>query len=130
MPKANIICVDDEREVLAALKKDLESLERDYTISECESANEAWELLEELFDADEKVRLIICDHIMPGENGVQFLTRAYEDERFRDVKKVMLTGLATHQETIQAINDAHIHLYMEKPWDAEELLAKVKQLLD
>ena len=129
MAKANIICVDDEREVLAALKKDLESLERDYTISECESAAEAWELLEDLFNEDEKVCLIICDHIMPGENGVQFLTRAYEDERFRDVKKVMLTGLATHQETIQAINDAHIHLYMEKPWDAEALLAKVKLLL-
>ncbi len=129
MAKANIICIDDEREVLAALKKDLESLERDYIISECESAAEAWELLEDLFNEDEKVQLIICDHIMPGENGVQFLTRVYEDSRFRSVKKVMLTGLATHQETIQAINEAHIHLYIEKPWDAEELLAKVKLLL-
>ncbi|MCA9734712.1 MAG: response regulator [Deferribacteres bacterium] len=128
MAKGNIICVDDERQVLAALKKDLVSLETDYEISECETAAEAWELLEEFANADEQTDLIICDHIMPGENGVQFLTRMFEDLRFRKVKKILLTGLATHQETIQAINEAHIDLYMEKPWDAEELLNKIKKL--
>ncbi len=128
MAKGNIICVDDEREVLAALKKDLASLENEFIISDCETAGEAWELVEEMLQDGEEISLIICDHIMPGENGVQFLTRLYEDERFRDIKKVLLTGLATHQETIQAINDAHINLYMEKPWEADDLLDKVKLL--
>ncbi|KAA3615552.1 MAG: response regulator [Calditrichaeota bacterium] len=129
MAKENIICIDDEREVLAALKKDLEALENEYTISECETAAEAAGLIEELLNDGESIKLIICDHIMPGENGVEFLTRLYADQRFRNVKKVMLTGLATHQETIQAINEAHIDLYLEKPWDAEDLLAKVRVLL-
>ncbi|KAA3659324.1 MAG: response regulator [Calditrichaeota bacterium] len=129
MAKGNIICVDDERQVLAALKKDIVSLEEDYEISECETASEAWDLIEEIHRNSEMVNLIICDHIMPGENGVQFLTRLYKDERFQEIKKILLTGLATHQETIQAINEAHIDLYLEKPWDADDLLNKIKKLL-
>ena len=129
MAKPNIICVDDEREVLAALKKDLAEVSENYLVSDCETAAEAWELLEELHGEGQEISLIICDHIMPGENGVEFLTRLYQDERFRDVKKIMLTGLATHQETIRAINEAHIDVYFEKPWDPELLLEKVNMLI-
>lgn len=129
MTKPNILCVDDQREVLAALKKDLAVLNSLFNIIDCESAAEADEVINEL-DADgEMTPLIICDHIMPGENGVDFLARINEDDRFKNVKRLLLTGLATHQDTIHAINYAHIDLYIEKPWAKDELLSFVKILL-
>ena len=41
MKKLNILCVDDQREVLAAIKKDLEIFTPAFTINDCESAAEA-----------------------------------------------------------------------------------------
>lgn len=129
MEKLRILCVDDQREVLAALSKDLEPLESHFEVLKCESAAEATELLEEINDAGGHTALIICDHIMPGETGVQFLKRLVEDETYRPTKRLLLTGLATHEDTIQAINLAKINCYIEKPWDEESLLKKVKKLL-
>ena len=48
MEKLNIICIDDQREVLATLGKDLEPLETHCEMLSCESAEEAGEVLEEL----------------------------------------------------------------------------------
>jgi two-component system chemotaxis response regulator CheY len=37
--------------------------------------------------------------------------------------------LATHEDTIQAINQAHIQRYIEKPWDKHDFVTIVKELL-
>jgi two-component system, chemotaxis family, chemotaxis protein CheY len=129
MKKLNILCVDDQREVLAAIKKDLEILSPAFNIVDCESANEADEVMNEIAAKDEGVALIICDHIMPGENGINFLSRVNADQRFYHTKKFILTGLANHTDTIQAINDAEINAYLEKPWIQEEFISIVKKLL-
>ena len=41
----------------------------------------------------------------------------------------VLTGQATHADTIQAVNDAHIDNYLEKPWDPAVLLTTARKLL-
>tara|TARA_B100002003_G_C14002015_1_gene483686 strand:- start:178 stop:663 length:486 start_codon:yes stop_codon:yes gene_type:complete len=129
MEKLNIICVDDQREVLATLNKDLDPLKNYFNIIECESADEAQEVLNEIDDEGEQVPLIICDHIMPGKNGIDFLIEINEDTRFLKTQKLILTGLATHQDTITAINKADIDQYMEKPWKREELIQTIKVLI-
>lgn len=130
MTKLTILCVDDQREVLAALKKDLAFFEMACDIIDCESAAEAWEQVMELKEAQLPLFLVVCDHIMPGENGVDFLARLNRQPSCRDVKKVLLTGLADQQDTIRAINEAHVDLYVEKPWDSDSFIASVKDLLD
>jgi two-component system chemotaxis response regulator CheY len=129
MSTINILCIDDQRDVLAALRKDLAALERKFTIHDCESADEAKELLEELDQDGEPIALLICDHLMPAKNGVDLLIEINEDDRFKNTKKLLLTGMATHKDTIEAINMANIDRYIEKPWDSEELIAIVKTLL-
>lgn len=129
MKKLNILCVDDQREVLAAIKKDLEIFNPAFTIIDCESAAEADEIMNELHASGELAAVIICDHIMPGENGIDFLTRINSDQRFLHTKKFILTGLANHNDTIQAINEAEINAYLEKPWIQEEFISIVKKLL-
>ena len=124
-----IIIIDDQKEVLAAVAKDLEVLEDIYNIEECESADEAEELLETLDSEGEYIALIISDHIMPGTTGVEFLIEINEDPRFQPTKKMLLTGLATHQDTINAINNAAIDRYIEKPWSREDLINYAKVLI-
>ncbi len=129
MEKPVIICVDDQREVLAALRKDLAGLTEKCEIEYCESAEEAGEIMNALDDSGETTALLICDHVMPRKNGVDFLIEINNDARFTRVRKLLLTGQATHQDTIVAINEAAIDRYVEKPWQAEELLKTVKILL-
>jgi two-component system chemotaxis response regulator CheY len=129
MTKLEIISIDDEREVLAALRRDLAVFSKFCNLTFCESSEEAAEVLEEL-DADgAAIALIICDHIMPGQNGIDFLIELNRDMRFSKTKRLLLTGLATHQDTIQAINEAQIDRYIEKPWTTENLHKTVRTLL-
>lgn len=129
MSTINIICIDDQRDVLATIRKDLALFEDKFTIIDCESANEADEVLEELDHHGEYIALLICDHLMPEKNGVDFLIEVNQDERFAATKKLLLTGMATHKDTIEAINMADIDRYIEKPWDSEQLVQIVKELL-
>ena len=128
MSKRTILCIDDQREVLAALNRDLESFAGDLEIAQAESADEADELIQKMVQEGREIALIISDHIMPGENGVDFLARISKDDRFNSIKKVLLTGLATQQDTIRAINEAQIDAYLEKPWDQEQLIETVGRL--
>ncbi len=130
MSKQNILCVDDQREILSTVKRELSVFEEVFTIVECESAAEAEEVLNELLEENQIVSLIICDHIMPGENGVDFLSRLNQDARFKRIPRILLTGLASHQDTIKAINEAKIDYYLEKPWNSDELVSAVRKLLD
>ncbi len=129
MEKINIICVDDEREVLDAVMRDLDYFSDTFNIEECESAVECLDLLEELDAQQEYVAIIISDHVMPGKSGVELLSEIAVDERFLGTKKLLLTGLATQADTIQAINDARLDHFLEKVWDPQTLLQTVKELL-
>jgi two-component system chemotaxis response regulator CheY len=129
MPTKNIICIDDQREVLTAVRKDLEQVAGDYEILDCESAKEAEEVLEDLYREGEEICLIICDHIMPGENGIDFLTRLNDEAKYQKTKKMILTGLATQQDTIKAINEAKIDCFIEKPWDQTQFTGALKEML-
>lgn len=127
--KPKIISVDDQREVLAALEKDLQELSPFFDLFFCESAEEATEVLEEIDAEGDHIPLIICDHIMPGMNGIDFFTGLNKDERFKKIRKMLLTGLATHKDTINAINEADVDFYVEKPWENEKLLDAIKTLV-
>ncbi len=129
MDKLTILCLDDQRDVLAALRKDLEVLGGAVTVIACESVAEAVEVLDVMDKHAEEPALLICDHVMPGKNGIDFLIDFRKEGRFPKTRRVLLTGLATHRDTIEAINRAHIDHYIEKPWDGAELVRTVKGLL-
>lgn len=129
MEKINIICVDDEREVLDSVSRDLAFFSDVFNIEECESAQECLDLLEELDADQEYVAVVISDHVMPEKNGVDLLVEIEMDNRFIGTKKLLLTGLATQADTIKAINQARLDHFLEKVWDPEELLQTVKELI-
>lgn len=129
MEKINIIVVEDQREVLQAISKDLTTLENFLSVEECESAAEAADVMNEIYSNGDHVALIISDHVMPMKTGVDFLTEIHKDPRFKGTRKILLTGLATHSDTINAINKASVDSYISKPWKSDELINTVKTLL-
>ena len=129
MEKLFIICIEDQREVLNTVMDQLSYFEEFVSLEECESAVEAEELIEEIDEHGDYVAVLVSDHVMPDQSGVDFLTEVNDDDRFKSTKKILLTGQATHVDTIQAINLASIDRYIEKPWTKEDLIEKVSILL-
>lgn len=129
MEKITILCVDDQAEVLDSVVRDLRPLQAFFRVEEAGSAEEAKKILDETSRNGDYIGLVISDHVMPGETGVELLGSIFRDDRFVDTKKILLTGQANHSDTIRAINEARIDNYFEKPWKPEELVATAKKLL-
>ena len=123
------MCVEDQPEVLSALIKDIDIFSEVFHIVECDSGQDALDELEEL-DADgAPIALIISDCVMPGMSGVELLKTVVDDGRFATTRKLLLTGQASHQDTIDAINQAHIDSYIAKPWNRDQVIEKIKELV-
>ena len=129
METINIICVDDQQEVLDSVMRDLRPLASHVRLEEASSVADCMQLIDQIDEAGDHVALVISDQVMPGETGTELLGRIAADRRFAKTRKVLLTGQASHADTINAINDGHIDNYIEKPWQAEKLVAVVKRLL-
>ena len=129
METLNIICVDDQQEVLDSVMRDLRPLTSHVRLEEASSVADCMQLIEQIDDDGDHVAIVISDQVMPGETGTELLGKVASDRRFTKTRKVLLTGQATHADTINAINDGHIDNYIEKPWQPEKLLATVKRLL-
>lgn len=121
-PDIYILCVEDEQEVLDAVVRDLEKLEDRFPIETATSAEEAREVIEKLLDNGYQIGLILCDHILPGENGVDLLIDLHKNHRVHAARKVLLTGQAGLDDTVKALNLARLHHYVPKPWSREGLL--------
>ncbi|PJC87772.1 hypothetical protein CSW98_01195 [Vibrio sp. HA2012] len=129
MKKYLILCVDDEREVLDSVVQDLSRFEEHFIIEGAESVAEAKEVIAEYADDDIKLALILCDHIMPEQTGISFLIELNQYETTRPAKKLLLTGQADLEDTVQAVNSASLDYYIAKPWQKDELVITLTQQL-
>lgn len=116
-----ILVVEDELEVMDALVNDLEHFEEYFPVESANSAEEAQDVVNEIYEAGNEVGLILCDHVMPGKNGVDFLIDLEKNNERHAAKKVLVTGQAGLEDTIQAINKAHLDHYIAKPWTKQQI---------
>ena len=124
-----ILIVEDEPEVLDAIVRDLSDFESHFIIEMCDTAEEARDLIRSIYDDDGEVGLILCDHVLPGDNGVELLVEMEHKEETYDTKKVLITGQAGLEETVRAVNEANLEHYIAKPWEKEDLVHTVKKQL-
>jgi DNA-binding NtrC family response regulator len=122
MSRETVMIVDDEQMVLTSLATYLE-LETEYRIVTFTGGEQAIAFLE-----GNTVDLVISDFLMPGMDGLQFLTRARE--LAPEVPRVMLTGYADKENAIKAINQVGLFHYIEKPWNNDELLHIIQNGLE
>ncbi|EHA1079840.1 response regulator [Photobacterium damselae] len=121
MNKYLILCVDDEREVLDSVCHDLSVLEEYFVIEAAESVAEARDVLADAITDEIPLALILCDHIMPNETGIDFLIELKQQQETALSRKVLLTGQAGLDETVQAVNNASLDYFIAKPWSGEAL---------
>jgi len=126
MSKIYILCVEDEPEVLDAVVRDLAPLEGMFPVEGVRSAAEARRVITRIIAAGNRLGLVLCDHIMPGENGVELLVEMQRAPETAATRKVLLTGQADLEATIKAVNQASLDYYVGKPWSREELLSVAK----
>lgn len=116
-----LLCVDDEVNILSALKRLFRP--HGYRILTSESGRGGLELLDR-----EPVDLVISDMRMPEMNGAQFLEKVRE--KWPDTVRILLTGYAEVSAAIDAINKGQIYRYISKPWEDADLLFLVRQALE
>ncbi|MEF1174763.1 response regulator [Vibrio sinaloensis] len=129
MSKYLILCVDDEREVLDSVVQDLDEFEEHFSLEAAESVQEAKQIIEDAERDGIKLALILCDHIMPEQTGISFLIELNEQASTRATRKLLLTGQAGLEDTVEAINHSSLHFYIAKPWRGDELRNVIKEQL-
>ncbi|MCA0236408.1 MAG: response regulator [Bacteroidetes bacterium] len=72
--------------------------------------------------------LIVSDVMMPKMDGFQLLERLKGDDRWRSIPVVMLTARADLHDKLRALRIG-VDDYLLKPFEEEELLARVSNLL-
>lgn len=129
MPKAVILCVDDEPAVLDSLRRELsEGFHDQYDIETATGGMEALELIEDLLAEDCNLALVIADYLMPDLKGDEVLQRIHLLSP--TTLNVMLTGQAGIDGITNAINHANLYRYIAKPWQLADLLLTVKEALN
>jgi DNA-binding NtrC family response regulator len=115
-----ILIVDDETNILSALKREL--MAEDYMVDSFSSGADA------LAQANKsQYDLVLSDYRMPHMNGVQFLNefKALQPQAVR----LILSGYADFGALLKAINEVKIFRFISKPWNSEELKVSIAQAL-
>jgi thioredoxin reductase (NADPH) len=129
--KPALLVVDDDPQVLAAVRRDLRGRYREhYTVISASSGEEALATIKELKARGDSLAIVISDQRMPGLQGTDVL--AQSREVYPLARRVMLTAYSDIDAAIKAINVAHLDHYLSKPWDPPEecLFPVIDDLLD
>jgi thioredoxin reductase (NADPH) len=117
--KPVLLAVDDDREVVRAIERDLRNhYARDFTVLAAGSGEEALELIRRLVPRGDPLALVVTDQRMPKMTGVELL--AHVAAEAPDAKRVLLTAYADTEVAMRAINDIRLDHYFMKPWHPPE----------
>ena len=120
MKNYKILFVDDEPNVTAALKR---SLRREpYEILRASSAEEAMKIF-----AGQEIDVVVSDEQMPGVSGSAFLTVVRRE--YPRTIRMILTGQASLDAAIRAINEGQVYRFFTKPCNEVDLKTTIRQAL-
>jgi len=113
-----ILVVDDDPGILSLLKRGL--IYEGYTVDTAENGTEALAIARE-----KEPDMVILDIMMPGIDGIEVSKRL---RQAGDVPVLLLTARGTVADKVTGFNSGADD-YLVKPFDFDELLARVKALL-
>ena len=112
-----VLLVDDDPFLTDALKRRLRK--EPYTIMEAHSGEEALKVLSE-----REVAVVVSDENMPGMNGTELMARIrIEHPR---VMRIILTGNASLENALKAINEGQIYRFLVKPVRKVEIMVAIR----
>lgn len=118
MTLERVLCVDDDPQILSGLER---SLRKVCPVVTAGGGQAALDVLRR----DRDFAVIISDMRMPVMDGARFLEQARL--LAPDAVRVLLTGEADLEAVIKAVNAGHIHHYLRKPLEREDLTRLVQR---
>ncbi|MCG3219148.1 MAG: response regulator, partial [Candidatus Heimdallarchaeota archaeon] len=117
-----LLVIDDEQDILRAISRVF------YRESDIELiiANDAEEGLVKVRTIP--IDVIICDQRMPGITGIELFHILKEE--YSLIPLILLTGHATMDLAIRAINEVGIFGFINKPWRKDQLISMVRKAID
>lgn len=120
LEKPIILLVEDNADVVAYTASCLP----DYRLAVARDGREGFEIACQLIP-----NLIITDVMMPFVDGFEMCRQLRDDERTSHVPIIMLTAKADMESKIEGFQQG-ADAYLEKPFNREELLIRIKKLLE
>ncbi len=118
---ARVLLVDDEESVTRCMSM---ALRKSPLRIQC--ANSGLEALELLGKGPFDV--VVSDERMPGMAGSELLTQVRS--RYPETVRIILSGQASLEAAVRAINNAEIYRYLMKPCSAQELASTIQEALE
>ena len=119
LSKPAVLLVDDEPEICNVLEL---GLQEHFDVETARSAEEA-----EIMMATRHYDIIVCDHLMPDEEGISFLTRAMS--LFPKVRRILMTGYTNPELLARCTGLAGLSGCLVKPVRASEMMVAINQAL-
>lgn len=118
MNRPQVLLVDDEPEVISAIKEAL--FHEPYEIVGVGDPVEALRLL-----GSKSFDVVVADEKMPNMGGAEFLAAVRRD--FPSTVRIILTGHASVNSAVRAINEGSVYRYLLKPFPAHALGEIIRQ---
>jgi len=109
--------VDDEVPLLELYG---EALSPFFDIDRATTAREAQFLMHK-----KPYKVVVCDHLMPGGNGLSFLVHAREEHP--NTQRILVTGYMKPEMLLRSVNEAALYRYLLKPVSLPELVKTVQE---
>ena len=116
-----IYCVEDERNIRELIVYTLES--SGFTARGLESGKELNAAI-----AEQLPDLILLDIMLPGEDGLEILSRLKASEVTKEIPVIMVTAKTSELDKVKGL-DLGADDYITKPFGVMELISRVKALL-
>jgi two-component system probable response regulator PhcQ len=116
-----VLLVDDDQNVIRGLTRALRR--QPYQLYTAQSGDEAMWILK-AHDVD----VIVTDEKMPGMSGGDLI--AWVAENYPEVVRIVLTGYATTETAIRAINEGAVYHFFTKPCRDVHLAIAIREALE
>ena len=117
----HILIVEDEAPIARLISLHLQAA--GYSAHICEDGDHALAALR-----DGNWRLVVLDRMLPGASGMKILRWLKGSPSREHIPVLMVTALGMASERVQGLNDGADD-YLPKPFEPDELVARVKALL-
>ncbi|MBF0321186.1 MAG: response regulator, partial [Nitrospirae bacterium] len=119
-PRRTILCVDDEQDILDSM---YDTLKEHYNVKLANNAADALRILQE-----EDIAVVISDQRMPSMTGSELFAEIHKIKPH--CKKILLTAYMDIRAAMDAINKGAVNKYLTKPWNNEEIIEIVHELVE
>jgi len=115
-PRPVVLLVDDEAPITDVLALGLKD---HFEVETARSADEA-----ELMMGTRTYDVVVCDHMMPGEEGLAFLSRART--QFPKVQRILMTGYINPELLSRSKSIAGLAACLMKPVSTPDLIEAIR----